>query len=126
MTKLIPTNSTTLVWSSLGLWILFGIFGLWLHYDMIPWLYTLLVAWTIGQPLFLRRKKMPLFSSLDPLTTIIRKKDTAPSFTWLFIVFLPILLIVYTLDWKILFLYMIMVAAWHWYFFTKGINAPTR
>ncbi len=102
-----------LLWVFFLLWSLFGVFTLWLHNDVLPWVFFFWLIGIFGRNYMTSRSFYMDKDLLFGLVWTGDKKSRSLKWSWLCYVSCPVVLSLYTLDWKIPLVYMIMALIWH-------------
>jgi hypothetical protein len=109
-----------LLWLFFFLWSFTGIVALWLHNDLLPWIYACwFLILTYQQYSVSENVLMDRNALSDLILQRIERKPSKVKLDWLCYVFFPLPFSAYALDWKIPLIYMIMAAVWHGFVLTS-------
>ena len=111
----------------LFIWLGTGFFSLWLHNDLLPWIFFFYSFWLLAVAAYKyknNKKVEEILSGADVMQLIFERKLSlkkqsifSRELSWLVMTLFPIPFLLYYLDWKMITLYLVMGITWHIHYF---------
>ncbi len=125
MTKKNPDHFKPLLLSILFVvWTMAGMYGLWLHNDLLPWFFFIFALYFVIKAYYKFHKLEKILTDIEVWRFIVRPSEVSKKsifrFTskmWFLFALAPLPFMLYVLDWKILLVYMIIGLLWHLTYF---------